>query len=333
MLSVAVIGVRGPLARTLMGSLRAGEARGGPSAVQLDATGADLKGVLGAVVPTVDAAVLVGLLDEADRIGVKALRGALEAVASAGIACVVHVSSALVYGAHADNQVPLPEDAPLRPDPAFPEAFAYAEAERVLSEWADEHPAVRVAILRPAPVVAPGGEGRLATALGGTRGVKAAGDQLSVQFLHIDDLATAIATAADPNLGLAGPLNVAPDGWISDDMAASLVQGVARVGLPARVTKAVRGVAWRLGVGRTPPVAEAWMSHPWVVASDRLRAAGWQPAYTNEEALVATRDGSALMEMSPKRRQEVALAAAGGTFLAGGALAFYLVRRSRRPRK
>ena len=50
-----------------------------------------------------------------------------------------------------------------------------------------------------------------------------------------------------------------------------------RVALPARLARALI----RLPNGLLP-----YTVHPWVVANDRLRAAGWTPTFTNEEALL-----------------------------------------------
>jgi hypothetical protein len=67
-----------------------------------------------------------------------------------------------------------------------------------------------------------------------------------------------------------------------------------------------------------------------VVANDRLRAEGWVPAHTNEEALVAGTPASPWSNVSPQRRQELALGAAvvGIAGIVTGLL--LLIRRARR---
>src|SRR5205814_10540096 len=92
------------------------------------------------------------------RVNVEGTRRVLEAAAAVGIRKVVRVSSAAVYGAWADNRVPLTQDAPLRPNPGFSPAVHAAEVERMLAEWRDEHPGSLVTILRTAPVLGPGAE-------------------------------------------------------------------------------------------------------------------------------------------------------------------------------
>ena len=237
------------------------------------------------------------------------LRGALAAAAAAGVTRVVHLSSAVVYGASPDNAVPLTEDAPVRPDPAFSWAVELGEAERLVAEWRDGHPDRAAAVLRPALVVAAGDNGFLARALGGLSGPKAVGDIRPVQFVHVDDVAAAVVCCATASEPVDEPLNVAPEGWVTDEEAAALAGALLPLpSVPARLLAPARRLWWTLGIGATPPQAEAYTTHPWVVAADRLRALGWTPTSSAEEALVATTTGSTLAALSPRRRQELLLA-------------------------
>ena len=79
-----------------------------------------------------------------------------------------------------------------------------------------------------------------------------------------------------------------------------------------------------------PPGLVPYTQYPWVVASDRLRATGWTPRWTNEEAFVAGHAGSPWSMLSPKRRQELALTAAGAGAAAFGITTGLIVRRLRR---
>ncbi len=265
-----------------------------------------------------------------------ALREALAAADAAGVNRVVHLSSAVVYGAAADNDVPLTEDAPVRPDPSFAWAAELAEAERLVAEWRDGHADRAAAVLRPALVVAPSDGGFLPRALGGLSGPRPAGETRPVQFVHVEDVATAVvlcATAVDPVDGL---LNVAPEGWIRDDEAAALAGTLLPPPkVPPRLLAPARHLLWAVGVGVTPPEADSYATHPWVVAADRLRALGWSPAYTTEEALVATTSCSTLASLSPHRRQQLLLAGTaallGGVLLMLAVLLARAVRSARRP--
>jgi nucleoside-diphosphate-sugar epimerase len=265
--------------------------------------------------------------NEANRRG---LDRVLAAAAEAGVGQVVLVSSATVYGAWPDNPVPLSEDAPLRPNPAFAFAVGKAEAERTVTEWAQGHPGVAVAVLRPAVTVG-GAERPLYQALGATRAPRGADRNRPVQYLHVDDLASAVLVVLARRL--AGVFNVAPDAGISEDTARALAGGLARVALPARLAGAVAAWTWDLWRSGIPKEALPYSLHPWVVAADRLRAEGWRPRYSSEEALVATDVRPHWDDLPPGRRQNYTMAAIGAGALAvvGATVAIVVSwRRSRR---
>lgn len=244
-----------------------------------------------------------------DAVRLEGLRQALAAAGAAGVVRVVHLSSAIVYGAAADNPVPLTEDAPVRPDPAFAWAVELAEAERLVADWRDGAPGRAAAVLRPALVLAPGDDDSLA--LGGLRAPRVAGETRLVQFIHVDDVASAVIACATSPSPADGPLNVAPEGWIDDAEAAALAGAVVPPpAIPPALARLARRPLWALGISTTPPEAESYTTHPWVIASDRLRALGWAPSHTTEEALVATTSRSTLATLSPRHRQELLLATA-----------------------
>jgi nucleoside-diphosphate-sugar epimerase len=246
------------------------------------------------------------------------VRQALDRARAQGAEHLVYRSSATVYGAWPDNPVPLSESLALRPNPGAAFAVGPAEAERLVSEWKAAHPGTTVAVLRPATTVAPGERARLAPLLAGYAGVAVRGASRPVQAVHVDDVASAVALAVERRLD--GTFNVAPDGWIPDSTARAVAGGPLRVSLPEPV------VEW---LTRASPAVLAYAVHPWVVANDRLRAEGWEPEHTNEEALVATHAAS-WRDMSPRRRQEVALGATGVALAGTVAGAIALIRRSRR---
>jgi hypothetical protein len=89
----------------------------------------------------------------------------------------------------------------------------------------------------------------------------------------------------------------------------------------------------RLG-SATHPGLTAYLQHPWVVATDKLKSLGWKPEFSNEEAYVAGHRPSRFDGVTAKRRQELALGAAGATIATGivgaaGAVS-WVIRRSRR---
>jgi hypothetical protein len=259
-----------------------------------------------------------------------ATRLVLDAASDAGVTRLVVVSSALVYGAWPSNPVPLTDDAPLRPNPDFPPAVELGEVERLVGDWRDAQPSATVAVLRPAVPVAEDTPGWLGSMLAAVRGVPIGDDDPPAQFVHLDDLAAAVSVAVAT--GLEGAANVAPDGWIGGEELRGLVGG-PRLRLPWGLGEKVTSWRWRAGLSPTPPGLLPWTAHPWVVSADKLKAAGWSATVTNQEAFVAGHRAAPWATVSPKRRQELTLAAsavAAVAVVAGGVALVTALRRRRR---
>jgi nucleoside-diphosphate-sugar epimerase len=257
------------------------------------------------------------------------MRALLDAAAAVGVRHLVTLSSAMVYGAWPNNPVPLTEEAPLRPDPGFAYASARAECERLVSEWraAPSGPPPRVAVLRPAVSVSGESTEWLTASPWSAAALRASGTDRPSQFLHLDDLASAIDHARQQALD--GPFNVAPDGWMPADVLRDLAGPVGRLHLPAGLSGRVATLRADLG-SNGPPEGWAYTRHAWVVANDRLRATGWQPRHRSEEVYVEADPGGPLATMRPRRRQELSLIAVGGVVAAAVGGAVYAVLRARR---
>jgi nucleoside-diphosphate-sugar epimerase len=236
----------------------------------------------------------------------------------------------MVYGAWANNPVPLTEDAPLRPDVDFVYARQLGSAEQMVDEWRRATPGRSATVLRPAISMAADGTSGLAAALAAGMGQRVGEDDPPAQFLHLDDLASAVVLAAAQRLD--GVFNVAPDGWIPGERVRALAGAVPKVKLPDRVNEVVTSLRWRFQRGPIPPGLRSYTRWPWLVANDRLKAAGWQPTVTNEQAYVEGTEAKWWTLVSPKRRQEVALGGLVVGLLAAAVTTVVLVRRARRRR-
>lgn len=254
-------------------------------------------------------------------------RRVLDAAAAGSVSNIVLLSSAAVYGAWPNNPVPLTEDAALRPNPGLGYAVEKAEIERLAGQWRDQHPGARVALLRAAPAVAEDANDYVARALDAVDGLPSGDDDPPSQYLHLDDLAAAVDLARRAHLD--GPVNVAPDGWLEADQRRALTL-VPRVRVPERVAVKVTTWRWRLRLAPAPPGILPYARHAWVVANDRLKAAGWQAAHSNEEAFVAGHAAGPLATMSPRRRQEIALGVASAALLGAVVGVVAIIRRRRR---
>jgi nucleoside-diphosphate-sugar epimerase len=245
-----------------------------------------------------------------------------------GACHIVLVSSALVYGAYANNPVPLTEDAVLRPDVDFIYARQLATVEAMADRWRGEVPGRTVTVLRPALAMAADGTSTLARALAAGLGQRSGEEDPPAQFLHLDDLASAVALAVDQRLD--GVFNVAPDGWIAGERVRALTGSGPRFQLPDRVEEVITAIRWRFQRGPIPPGLRSYTRAPWLVANDRLKSHGWRPTVTNEQTYVEGTEAPWWTMITPKRRQELSLAAmvVAALGLTGGVVA--LVRRWRR---
>ncbi|HEY5663113.1 MAG TPA: NAD-dependent epimerase/dehydratase family protein [Ilumatobacter sp.] len=238
---------------------------------------------------------------------------------------LVVLSSAMVYGALANNPVPLTEDAVLRPDTTFVFARQLAAAEEAIEAWRTARPGRRVAMLRPAVPIAADGTSSLARALSAGFGGRFGETAPGAQFVHHDDVATAVALAVDRCLD--GVYNVAPDGSIPGDRVRALSGQRARVPMPDRLAEVVGALRWRFQRGPIPPGLRSYTRAPWIVANDKLRAEGWVPTVTNEQAYVEGTEAKWWTLVTPKRRQEIALGGLVAVLVAVGVTGTVMGRR------
>ncbi len=243
---------------------------------------------------------------------------------------VVFVSSAMVYGAFANNALPLVEEAVLRPDVDFVFARQLASAEELVEQWRLARAERSTSVLRPVIAVAADGSSRLATAYVSGLGRRLAEDDPPSQFLHLDDLASAIAVAVDRRLD--GVYNIAPDGWVPGERVRALSGERPRLPLPDRVSEVIGRLRWRFQRGPIPPGLRSYTLEPWVVANGRMRDEDWHPTVTNEQAYVESTEARWWTMISPKRRQELALGSGVVAVLLAVGAAVVAGRRVRRRR-
>jgi UDP-glucose 4-epimerase len=260
-----------------------------------------------------------------------ATRNLLAAASAADVRHIVLLSSATVYGAWPNNPVPITESAPLRPVPEFAYAVGHAEVEQLVVDWAAARPDRSAAVLRPVTGLAEDGSSWLARALAGGAGVLAPEEDPPAQFVHLDDVASALELATRRRLD--GSFNVSPDGWIPGARIRALAGGKPRVRPPAWFTHWVANVRWRFQQGPIPPGLLPYMTYGWLVANDRLKAEGWTPRVTNEQAYVAGTESRWWQVLSPKRRQELALALSGLLSASVVVTTIAIVRRALRSRR
>ena len=270
----------------------------------------------------VECLVHLAFSDDSDQ---RNLTDLLEHAEKSDISQLVVVSSAMVYGAWPNNPVPISEDAAVRPNPESAFAVHQADAERTALEWADLDLNRRVAILRPSAVASPNAVGLIGEALLAAAPIRTRRDDPPQQFVHLDDLATAVATVAQTDES--GVFNVASDGWLTARQVRDLIGARPTIRLPIPLPGRLdRYVARRVG-HQAPTGLLPYTRYPWVIANDRIRAIGWAPRYGNAQVFVAADAGMPWDSMNAKQRQTVSLAI-GTASICGLCLALSLwVRR------
>jgi UDP-glucose 4-epimerase len=175
-------------------------------------------------------------------------------------------------------------------------------------------------VLRPAFVLGPRADHAMARLVRARVPVGIAGTTAPMQFVHEDDAVEAIAHAVEHDLP--GAYNVAADGWLGREEFRALLGRRVQPAVGAELAERALRRLWPVGIVDVPPSAIPYLVHPWVVAVDRLRAAGWAPRHTNAETVLACLD-----RRERSTRVPLAVAAAGAGL---GLAAVRLVRRTQR---
>ncbi|MCB0991945.1 MAG: NAD-dependent epimerase/dehydratase family protein, partial [Acidimicrobiales bacterium] len=251
----------------------------------------------------------------------------LDAAEAGGVSHLVVMSSATVYGAWPNSPIPMSEIEPLRPNPGFFYAEVKAEHERMIVQWR-RRTGIGVSVLRPAPAVADGHVSWLGDAVMNAAAMRAGLDDPPSQFLHLNDLARAVAVAACEKLD--GPYNVAPDGWLTGAELRDLFGPRPRVRLPVAVAERVEAALARSPRFPRPAGLLPYTMHSWVVANDRLRRAGWKPESENDEAFVEADQAPPWVALNARQRQYLSLGALVALIVAAAAAVAAMVVRRRR---
>lgn len=269
--------------------------------------------------------------DERRAYNLRAAQTVLTASAAARVRRVVLVTSAMVYGAAGDNPVPLAEDSPVAAEPDTGVVGDHLEIEALVRRSLRSHPGLGVTVLRPAALVGPGIDTVITRHFEAPRLLVVKGSLPRWQFCHIDDLVSALETAA---LGhVSGVVAVGSDGWLEMEHAEE-ISGLRRFELPAGLTFGTAQRLHRLGITPAPATDLHYVVYPWVVDCAALRAAGWKPAWTNDAALQELLDQRQGKHAVVGRRlsgKDATLTAAGATVAVIGTAA--IVRAARRKRR
>jgi UDP-glucose 4-epimerase len=256
----------------------------------------------------------------------------LDAARASGVGHVVVVSSAMVYGA-APHRGVIDDDAPvMAPEGGPPEGLVgdLLAIEEVLGRAARRR-APRLTVLRPAPVVGPGVDTIITRHFEALRLLAVRGVERPWQFLHVDDLAAAVALVLDA--GLTGPLTAGATDTLSP-RDVEVASGLRHIELAAATAFGTAERLHRVGALQAPSSELAYAVYPWTVASDGLLAAGWEPRWSTAQCLDVLLEGVqgriALAGRRVGARDAAALGAAGAAVALIGTAAIWRQARTRR---
>jgi UDP-glucose 4-epimerase len=226
-----------------------------------------------------------------------ALESVLESSARAGVNHIVYLSSHTVYGAHADNPIPLTDAAPLRPIPDFPYGYDKFLSEQMLQEFQETHPDIAVTILRSCMVLGPTAGNYITRAFFRPWLLGVLDYNPPLQFVYEDDLARILTIVVKRRLS--GVFNVAGDGVVFYKEFAELIKS-RLINLPAFLAYGLVQASWNLHIQRDSTACGLdLVRYPIVLSTGKLnRATGYRYWHTSLETLSAFANSSLLYQDS-----------------------------------
>jgi UDP-glucose 4-epimerase len=208
-----------------------------------------------------------------------------------GVKRLVVLSTFHIYGAHPANHIPIAEDEPLRAGLQFPQIADAIQMDNMASTWVWHHPEVKTIVLRPTNIIGPTLHNTMSQFLRLPRAPYLLGFNPMTQFVHEDDMAAAIVSAAQSDLcgiyNVAGP-DVIP--WRTALKLARAVQFPITEGLASLFMRATGGF---------PQYLINFFRYPCVITDRAFRTqSGWAPRVSMEETLRTTVAGARPPEFS-----------------------------------
>lgn len=204
-----------------------------------------------------------------------------------GVTKLVVLSTFHIYGAHPRNHVPISEEDPLRAGPDFPEIADAIQLDNMATTWIYKHPGVRTIVLRPTNVIGPNIHNTMSKFLRLRRIPTPTGYNPMSQFVHEEDLASAIVTSRRRDV--AGVYNIAGPAVLPWRKAIEIA-GARALPFPSTLLK-----AYVRSFSPFPEYLVNFFKYPCVISDARFRAElDWDPKVDIRETILSTvRRGSA----------------------------------------
>ena len=214
---------------------------------------------------------------------VVAVNRLLKLAVQKGVAKVIILSSAELYGHRPANTVFLSEDAPLLAGERFAAWRDLVQMDLAGCVTAWREPATEVVIARPVNVVGSGIDSMAMRYLGRPRVPVVLGFDPQVQLIHIEDFCSAIQALLAP--GIRGAVNIAGPAPVRISQALQFL-GRKRIPIPRTALTLALKSAWSMRASGFREEELDLIQYSCVVSDNHLReATGFQPAYSLRDTL------------------------------------------------
>jgi len=205
-------------------------------------------------------------------INVNGSQNVFKCASEAGVGKIVYTSSATVYGAHPDNEIPLTERSPLRANLDFSYAAHKLEVEYIAEDFRSGNSEICLTVFRPAIVFGAGVDNAWSRFIEAPLLLAVKDHAPPFQFVHEEEVSAAIVFAVFNDLD--GVFNLTPRGWLENDEAAGLL-GRGRTELSERIAFPLMDRLWARGLADAPAGMLHYVMHPWVMSGAKLAEAGF----------------------------------------------------------
>lgn len=205
--------------------------------------------------------------------------------AAAGVRCLIHCSSASVYGWSEPNER-LDEHAPFRSLPGFFYAEDKIRVERLLDAFESSHPGMRIVRLRPHAILGPHAQPILKRLATSRIYPLLPRPQPLIQCVHEEDVADALLRALfEPTA--TGAFNLATD---DAESLRTIIQSQGfAIGLPLAALRALASWSWWYGKDSTDPSWVTGLRHSLVLDTTRARhILQWAPSHDSMSSCIAS---------------------------------------------
>jgi len=204
-----------------------------------------------------------------------------------GVESLVVLSSGYVYGAFPENPYYLDEDSPLSASRSYPEIRDHVEVDTLVTAFLWRYPQIRTCVLRPVNVLGYYAHSMICRYLRERRVPTVMGFDPMMQFLHEEDLSTAIELAIDHRLQ--GVFNVTGPGEVPLRTAIREAGGESW-SIPEALLRPLFRRLFAMGLIGYPPGALDFLKYPITLSGKRFAdATGFQPRFGLKETLQSVR--------------------------------------------